>query len=446
MKKLTVRKIKQYNALFIEIVENSSIDYNLTSYSGMFNRMLTKSLVINLIFSMNDNRVLGGGIYQEITLQGTAYSTIIMQFNHHKNVLYISNLKTIRPGGSYKAKVDAYIVNFENKTCSLALGLIPLPHKNFSINDEIDSYYEVSLMQKFSPHITPSVLILGSFHQQISPSNYRKVPLIITELADFSLKNNESRFMARFDNNNLTDVFTQIIRPIFKLNQAEIVHRDIKPDNLLVFKQAIKLCDFGTAGYVNEEKKAMTTSTYSSPEIYCEALINHKCINYQYYKSYQNKSLGGKIFNTYFMEIVKYTSNLSVKLINEATDAWATGIIFFKIYSYSNRKVPTMESWKSITNKPLNFYEYLIGKLLNKNPNIRYSTRQAYELLKTFKSPAIQNTPLLSLDNTYPFITTEDLLAKDNINLEYFEYTLPHELNIEDDDTDEVCHSPSYAF
>ena len=80
------------------------------------------------------------------------------------------------------------------------------------------------------------------------------------------------------------------------LHSKDIVHADLKPENVLVHQGKIKICDFGLAGYKGTERLGKSTGTgaYMSPE-----LVNRKSVD-----SYH---------------------------LREAHDVWAFGIIMYAI-------------------------------------------------------------------------------------------------------------------
>ncbi|MHC4549016.1 MAG: serine/threonine-protein kinase [Planctomycetota bacterium] len=62
-------------------------------------------------------------------------------------------------------------------------------------------------------------------------------------------------------------VAIQIARALEHANEARLVHRDIKPDNILVTKNGTaKLCDYGLARTKPEKGRPMGTPNYISPE------------------------------------------------------------------------------------------------------------------------------------------------------------------------------------
>ena len=72
---------------------------------------------------------------------------------------------------------------------------------------------------------------------------------------------------------DISIIFTNILKCIQNLSDLEISHRDIKPANILINMHFdIKLCDFGTAKIQNESVIPLNTKVtpryYRSPE-YC---------------------------------------------------------------------------------------------------------------------------------------------------------------------------------
>jgi len=68
--------------------------------------------------------------------------------------------------------------------------------------------------------------------------------------------------------------FIELLKGLQVLESNGIIHRDIKPNNLFILEDIIKIGDFGTARYISEESTKMTsglgTMHYSAPESFGE--------------------------------------------------------------------------------------------------------------------------------------------------------------------------------
>lgn len=84
-----------------------------------------------------------------------------------------------------------------------------------------------------------------------------------------------------FNSNNILIYIQQIIIAIQYCHNHDIIHADIKPDNLVFVGNILKLIDFGTAIPYSSSKKSVdfeiTSPAYRAPEIYLEdPNFNHK--------------------------------------------------------------------------------------------------------------------------------------------------------------------------
>lgn len=124
----------------------------------------------------------------------------------------------------------------------------------------------VSLATEFSllaslrhPHII-SVLDYGFDHQQhpyFTMELLENAGSILTHGQQLSI---DQRF----------DLIMQMLRALMYLHRRGVIHRDLKPDNVLVVNGAVKLLDFGIAidtGYYRPEMSASGTLAYMPPEL-----------------------------------------------------------------------------------------------------------------------------------------------------------------------------------
>ena len=90
----------------------------------------------------------------------------------------------------------------------------------------------------------------------------------------------------KFSNKELRLVIYQLLKALSYLHNKHIIHTDIKPDNVLLFRTGedditVKLCDFESCEYVINDKEyhnyvlELQTLWYRSPEIYKKQSYNY---------------------------------------------------------------------------------------------------------------------------------------------------------------------------
>ena len=92
-----------------------------------------------------------------------------------------------------------------------------------------------------------------------------------------------------YKENEIIDILKQIIDPLIFLEKEGIAHRDIKPQNILIFDNNIfKVTDFGEAKILNDTVQISTlrgSELYMSPMLYNGLKYNQKNIIHNVYKS-----------------------------------------------------------------------------------------------------------------------------------------------------------------
>lgn len=91
-------------------------------------------------------------------------------------------------------------------------------------------------------------------------------PYIIMEYADgtlTSLIENQKKTGVQFENTFLLNVFTQLAEGMREISKF-LVHRDIKPDNILICNGKMKISDFGLSKLAGENTRTLTFKGYGS--------------------------------------------------------------------------------------------------------------------------------------------------------------------------------------
>ena len=102
---------------------------------------------------------------------------------------------------------------------------------------------------------------------------------VVTEFAEgdlFQILEDDKRL----SENEIHPIACQLVSALFYLHSHRILHRDMKPQNILIGKNgAMKLCDFGFARAMSRETIVLTsikgTPLYMSPELVQEKPYNH---------------------------------------------------------------------------------------------------------------------------------------------------------------------------
>lgn len=91
-------------------------------------------------------------------------------------------------------------------------------------------------------------------------------PYIIMEYADSTLTSlieNQKETGVQFENIFLLNIFTQLAEGMRDISKA-LVHRDIKPDNILICNGKMKISDFGLSKLAGENTRTLTFKGYGS--------------------------------------------------------------------------------------------------------------------------------------------------------------------------------------
>ena len=181
--------------------------------------------------------------------------------------------------------------------------------------------------------------------------------------------NVRSRFNLYYTENEIINIMTQLIETLSFLEKNHITHRDIKPQNILIFNGKYKLCDFGEIRILQRDglivQRVRGSELYMSPILFHGLHTNLIQVRHNTYKS-DVFSLGMCLF---------YASSLTysgVDSIRELTDMKKIKEILFKYLSkrYSNKLIIFIFSMLEIDeNRRPNFIqlEKNLKKIFNVN-------------------------------------------------------------------------------
>ena len=135
-----------------------------------------------------------------------------------------------------------------------------------SINNEIEMALKVS---------SDNVVKYLFFHDGKTFENL--YPYIIMEYTDMGTlekllrENRDSNLM--FSNAELKKIFLQLANGMKDIAECNLIHRDIKPCNILIFEDNLKITDFGLAKITDKSTrsnslKGWRTDKYASPEVW----------------------------------------------------------------------------------------------------------------------------------------------------------------------------------
>lgn len=91
---------------------------------------------------------------------------------------------------------------------------------------------------------------------------------LFMELCDGSLTDVINGRLQKPDHLNVLEIIRQVLNALTYLHSRGIAHRDVKPQNILLKGDTIKLTDFGTAREGSATKEVAGTLRYMAPEVY----------------------------------------------------------------------------------------------------------------------------------------------------------------------------------
>ena len=191
---------------------------------------------------------------------------------------------------------------------------------------------------------------------------------VLMELAQYDWNTEikiRNKKMLYYTENEIVYILKQLIKALFYLNKNNIAHRDIKPQNILKFKNNIyKLADFGEAKKLNDSIQEATlrgSQLFMAPILYNGLKFNKKEVIHNAYKS--------DIFSLGYCCL--YAMCLSVNILNdirEIVNQKVLNLIIEKELNkrYSNKIIILLENMLKIKEDERYDYE-TIQNYLDKN-------------------------------------------------------------------------------
>lgn len=183
---------------------------------------------------------------------------------------------------------------------------------------------------------------------------------------------------------NVKSYSLQIVKGLRYIHSKDIIHFDLKPENIIIKNNIVKIIDFGSAKYINEVIKAQDfTNTYTSLEYllslstahYFKDIWSFGCIFYEmifYRHIFENENtfkLVFEILKVFGSPTKESYKNLNVKHLD-----------FFKIFGYSS------DMFDQRLEKSDEKLKIIVKKMFEMNPFDRITAKDLlYELEEYFK-------------------------------------------------------------
>ena len=100
---------------------------------------------------------------------------------------------------------------------------------------------------------------------------------LITEFCDGG---DLGKIKGKLNYKSVLTILKQITSAMMHANSQKVIHRDLKPQNILIHKKAIKIGDFGYARLIECDSKMtpmVGTPAYMAPEVFSSKLYSQNC-------------------------------------------------------------------------------------------------------------------------------------------------------------------------
>lgn len=207
---------------------------------------------------------------------------------------------------------------------------------------------------------------------------------------------------SQFSESRIRNVAYQILQGLAYVHKYGYFHRDMKPENLLVVKDTIKIADFGLAREIRSRPpytEYVSTRWYRAPE----CVLRSK----NYNSPIDMWAAGAIIAELYMMKPIfpgQSTMDQLVKIFkvmgSPTLQSWEAGVKMGENLGFQFPTFPKQDLSKLMPNASPEAVQ-LIGDLLQLNPNKRPTAQQAlqYPFFRTKLSMGSSNGSSLPLDH-----------------------------------------------
>ena len=215
------------------------------------------------------------------------------QIKKNKNTINLENYKIIKKIGQGSfGQIFEVEDNFKNR---FALKKIILTQE--SDIKKVEHEYQILIdLNSMKKNLNLNLIkIYGFSSKQLDPTTY--VIYVLMELALTDWEKEILRLQktkSYYPEQNLMKILSSLVKTFSQLQKNNISHRDIKPQNILIFPNGIyKLADFGEAKELYKDLEATNKQTLRGTELYMapilfQALRSKKLIKYIKHNTYKS--------------------------------------------------------------------------------------------------------------------------------------------------------------